>query len=310
MDERMRRKLLRRDIGSYGWALLIYYVLMTLCVTAAMMIQSGVIMITGGEPDETALMGNGWGYLTACVLAVVLIRVWKGKSFFAGLWKTDRRMTQGAFWQLVCLMISVQLVFQLLAMVLETLMNLVGLSILEAMEMAAGMPDTFSMFLYYSLGAPVVEEIIFRGAILRGLERYGKRFAICASAFLFGVFHGNLIQSPYAFLVGLLLGYVAVEYNVFWAMALHMINNLVLGDMLPRLTQGLGELPQILVNQGIIWLCAVVSVIIVICRRKQIRAYRQADLPSLECIGAFAISPGVILLTLLMTVSALAMLIL
>ena len=118
------------------------------------------------------------------------------------------------------------------------------------------------------------------------------------------------MQRPFAFLVGLVLGYVAAEYSIAWAMLLHMINNLVLGDMLPRLTQGLGELPQILVNQGIIWLCALASVIILICRRKQIRAYRQADLPSLECIGAFAISPGVILLTLLMTVSALSMLIL
>ncbi|MBR2047862.1 MAG: CPBP family intramembrane metalloprotease [Oscillospiraceae bacterium] len=310
MDERMRRKLLRRDIGSYGWALLIYYLLMTLCVTAAMMIQSAVLLITGDVPEETALMGNGWGYLTACLLAVLLIRIWKGKAFFTGMWKSDRRMTQGAFWQLLCLTISVQLVFQLLAIVMETLLNLMGLSIIESMEMASGMPDTFSMFLYYSLGAPVVEEIIFRGAILRGLERYGKRFAIWTSAFLFGIFHGNLIQSPYAFLVGLILGYVAMEYNVFWAMVLHMVNNLVLGDILPRLTQGMGDVAAALLNQGVIWLSVIIALISLIRNRRQIREYRRSDLPSLECIGAFAISPGVILLTLLMAVNALTMLIL
>lgn len=309
MDERMRRKLLRRDIGSYGWALLLYYLLMNLCVTAAIMIQTAVQMILGGQVDEAALRGNGWGYLVACALAVLLIRLWKGKAFFSGIWKTDRRMTHGAFWQLLSLTVSIQLVFQLLAVVMEALMNLVGLSVLEAMEMASSMPDTFSMFLYYSLGAPIVEEIIFRGTILRGLERYGKRFAIWTSAFLFGVFHGNLIQSPYAFLVGLVLGYVAAEYNVFWAMLLHMINNLVLGDILPRLTQGFGEVAYFLANQGVIWVCALAAVIILICNRKRIRSYRQDDLISLECIGAFVISPGVILLTLLMTVSALVMLI-
>ena len=148
MDERMNRKLLRRDIGSYGWALLIYYLLMTVCVTAAMMIQSAVLMISGGAPDEAALMGNGWGYLSACVLAVLFLRLWKGKAFFSGMWKGDRKMTHGAFWQLLCLAVSIQLVFQLLAIVMETLLNLVGLSALEAMEMASGMPDTFSMFLY------------------------------------------------------------------------------------------------------------------------------------------------------------------
>ena len=60
MTEWLERKKLRRDIGSYGWALLIYYLLMNLCVIAAVMIQSAIQMVMTGsmEMDEAALMGE------------------------------------------------------------------------------------------------------------------------------------------------------------------------------------------------------------------------------------------------------------
>lgn len=317
MDEKRRRKLMRSDIGSYGWALLIYYILMTACVAVAMMLQMAgqlFLQMTRGDfsdvpdMDPDALMGNGWGYLIACVLAVLLIRVWKGKSFFGGMWKSERVMTPGAFFQITCVFLSGQLVFQICATIQETVLNFFGLSVLEAMEQATVGSDTVSMFLYLSLGAPIVEEIIFRGLVLRGLERYGKRFAILISALLFGLFHGNIVQSPYAFLVGLVLGYVAMEYSIFWAMVLHMINNLVLGDTLPRLTQGLGEDLSLAVTQGVILACSAVALVSLIRNRKQILAYHRADKPEWSCLGAFATAPGILVLIALMEFSAISML--
>ena len=310
MNEWLERKKLRRDIGSYGWALLIYYFVMNVCVIAAVMIQSVIQMVMSGSMamDEAALMGNGWGYLVASALAVLLIRLWKGREFFHNLWKTEKQMTNGAFWKLLCVCISAQLVFQIMGTITELILNLFGLSVLEAMEMATGGADTFSMYLYLSLGAPIVEELIFRGLVLRGLEKYGRRFAIWTSAFLFGIFHGNLIQSPYAFLVGLVLGYVAAEYNILWAMVLHMVNNLVLGDMLPRVTAWMGEMASGMVQWGVIFLCSVLALVILIRNRHKIREYRRADLPDLAYVGAFAIAPGVILLTLLMMINAVSML--
>lgn len=317
MDERLMRKKMRRDIGSYGWALLIYYLLMNVCVFAAMMIQSAVYMLqsmtSGGFPElsglsQDALMGNGWGYLVACVGAVLLIRLWKGKPFFSGLWKTENRMTFGAFWRLACIFVSAQLAFQIFATVVEVLLNLLGLSVLEAMQMATSKADTFSMFLYFSLGAPIVEEIVFRGLVLRGLEKYGRRFAIVISALLFGAFHGNLVQSPYAFLVGLVLGYVASEYSIFWAMVLHMLNNLVLGDTLPRLTQGLGEVGAGLVLQGLILGSAITALVLVIRRRKEIITYHWSNPVAWEPMAAFATGAGNIVLLLVMLFNAFSML--
>lgn len=60
--------------------------------------------------------------------------------------------------------------------------------------------------------APICEELIFRGIVMEPMMKYPK-MAILVSALAFGVAHGNLIQSSYAFVLGLLLGYVRYRYN-------------------------------------------------------------------------------------------------
>lgn len=87
---------------------------------------------------------------------------------------------------------------------------------------------TVSLALYTAVAAPITEELLFRGAVLRSLQPYGKRFAIFCSALLFGLVHQNLTQTPFAFGFGLLAGYVAVEYSILWSMSLHILNNAVL----------------------------------------------------------------------------------
>jgi uncharacterized protein len=57
--------------------------------------------------------------------------------------------------------------------------------------------------------APVLEEMLFRGIILRAfLHQYVRSKAIFLSAFLFGVAHLNIYQFVVAFLVGLLAGWL------------------------------------------------------------------------------------------------------
>lgn len=62
-----------------------------------------------------------------------------------------------------------------------------------------------------AIGAPVCEELMFRGVILRRLSTVSQRFAIVMSAVIFGLMHGNLIQAILGFIVGLVLGYAAVK---------------------------------------------------------------------------------------------------
>lgn len=71
-----------------------------------------------------------------------------------------------------------------------------------------------------------VEEFACRGIVLGSLRKYGDSFAIIVSAVLFGLMHGNFQQIPFAFLVGLVLGFVTVKSCSIWiAIAIHAFNN-------------------------------------------------------------------------------------
>lgn len=74
----------------------------------------------------------------------------------------------------------------------------------------------------------LVEEFAFRGLVLGSLRRYGDGFAVIVSSILFGFMHGNFEQMPFAFLVGLALGFIVVKTNsLLLAMAVHATNNFV-----------------------------------------------------------------------------------
>lgn len=309
-------------MGQYGWALLVYYLILNFCVMAvceiALMyhgfqavIQNDDWMFFGiGMYDamEQVLSGNGWGYLAACALTLILIPMWKGGKTFVALFENRRDMEGRSFLVLLCLFLSGQVVFQILTIVEELILNQFGLSVLKSMEAASSGVDTVSMFLYSAIAAPIVEEIVFRGVVMQGLRPYGKRFAIFGSALLFGLFHGNLVQSPYAFLVGLILGYTAMEYSLPWAMVLHMINNLVLGDMLPRLTSFLPTGTGDLLLFGILLAALAAGVAFLIRERGQIRAYRKANPIGGENLRAFFTSPPNVILAVIETVGVVAML--
>lgn len=73
-------------------------------------------------------------------------------------------------------------------------------------EMASG---SFAMTVCVCLLAPVLEEMLFRGIILRSfLQQYSKWTAIVGSATLFGFFHLNLYQYVGALITGLFLGWL------------------------------------------------------------------------------------------------------
>lgn len=87
---------------------------------------------------------------------------------------------------------------------------------------------SFVFFIQMTLGAGIFEELLFRGAVLGNLRRFGDKTAILVSAFLFGIFHGNLIQAPFAFILGLYLGYVACKTeNVVYPIFIHAANNAI-----------------------------------------------------------------------------------
>lgn len=68
--------------------------------------------------------------------------------------------------------------------------------------------------LLMAVAAPLAEELIFRGICYERLRRnMGVLWACFFSALWFGVFHGNLVQGIYGFIMGLLLALVYERYH-------------------------------------------------------------------------------------------------
>lgn len=312
------RKTLRRKFAPVGWTMVLYYLLMNVIVAGVMVaelvIKVVAAVISRTEPDMDALIeglySNGWGYILTIIVGLGILLLWKKPAFFRQqICKPGKPMRAGSFLSLLCVFMSGQLVFQLLAMVMEMVANLFDFSIMDAMESASMSTDTLSMFLYACLGAPIAEELLFRGLILRTLEPYGKRFAIFASALTFGIFHGNPVQSPYAFAVGLVLGYTAMEYNFFWAIALHMFNNLVLGDLLGRILAPLGTMWEEIITYAVIIGFAVAALVILICRRKEVADYfRKGEKMDIWCVDSFLSTPSIIIFILMLSANGLVFL--
>ncbi len=85
-----------------------------------------------------------------------------------------------------------------------------------------------TMILVMVIGAPIAEEIIFRKLLVDRVIPYGEGLAIFMSGFMFGLFHGNLNQFVYAFVLGAFLAFIYIRTrNIIYTIAIHMGINLL-----------------------------------------------------------------------------------
>lgn len=102
-------------------------------------------------------------------------------------------------------------------------------------QMEAISDNTFMVFLLVSFFAPIIEEIIFRGIIQKGMINNGikPRNAILVSALIFGIVHFNPWQFIGAFLLGIVLGVVYFKTkSLLMSIFLHFFNNTIAAIMM------------------------------------------------------------------------------
>lgn len=295
LENKIRIKQMRKECSKQGWALLIYLVVFYASSIVAMIVEELVreyFARLNGVENAPSNSEYAWGYFLAIAIGLILLLIWRKPSFVAhSIFQKGRPMHVDSFVLLLILFVGVQGLTSLGLMITETVLNSYGLSIMEGAQSVSGDTEDFMMFLYVSVGAPIAEELLFRGVLLRPLEKMGKRFAVVVTAILFGLFHGNIVQAPFATIVGLVLGYVAVEYSIGWAMVLHMFNNMIFADTIPRLVPGVyGNILSFVLMMG----CLIASVVILIIRRKDIGTYNRYYPNERFCWRAFFSAPGMI----------------
>lgn len=101
-------------------------------------------------------------------------------------------------------------------------------ALLEAFEFL--MQSPLAAGFYVLILAPVFEEFLFRGVLLRGIlfKGFSPVYAVVISSALFALVHLNLLQGVHAFLLGVLLGGIYLKTGNFTIVVLgHMVSNLI-----------------------------------------------------------------------------------
>lgn len=168
--------------------------------------------------------------------------------------------------------------------------------------------------------APFGEELIFRKLLIDRTRHAGDLPAILLSGLFFGLFHGNLFQFFYAFLIGMLLAYVYTRSGSYlWCVAMHATVNLfgsvIVPALLKLLPEGVPEDPlQILLALAIAtWqyglIVAAMVLFFVFLPRRKLSA-GSSPLGLRGTVSAILLNPGIIAAATVMLILLLSNLIL
>lgn len=134
---------------------------------------------------------------------------------------------KGIVWKLLLIVVA-------MSMLGTSLNNLITMSPL--VEWSEGYKEANQGFYGSTVGVelfgsalitPFLEEMLYRGVILSRLKKMGSEWmAIVISALVFGFMHFNMVQSTYAFLVGIVLAIITIYCGHFgFAIFAHAVAN-------------------------------------------------------------------------------------
>lgn len=269
------RKTIKRDFNKLGLAILMNNIIANVVIFIFVIIISMLRIIKDPNITNDSLMRilgdsnySGIMSIVAVILAFIPFLIYRGEKFFKYDLGTENKKFNGKTVILaIIVLLSLNSLLVMFSNILEIGLNAFGFSANYALEELETLNQlTIPMIIYSCLVAPIFEEFIYRGAVLRSLERYGRGFAILISAILFGLMHGNFYQIFMAIGVGIILGYLATEYSIKLTILLHIINNVCV-QVLSQITINLGGKAENIID--IVFTVISVIVLIIACVKEK-----------------------------------------
>lgn len=157
--------------------------------------------------------------------------------------------------------------------------------------------------------APIIEEYIFRGLLYKKIGAYGSKTYILTSALIFALFHSNIYQFLYAFLLGIIFSFVTYKTGTIkYSTILHLTVNLFASGGLGLIVTYFNFMPLSLFYSFLVIAVTVGGVIIGVVGANRYKSQLQFELGPLPVPkkSYVLINPGMwlfILLTLVVTIS-------
>ena len=137
------------------------------------------------------------------------------------LLKSNNKMTATGFFVILGAFMLTRLVSELvIALLTAVVINEETVS-LDAFDSTLNHP--FMTFLFMCIVTPICEETVFRGCVGNNFKKHGVKFAMIMSSLLFAIYHLNFLQLVSAFLMGMVLFYIAMNYSIKWSILFHFI---------------------------------------------------------------------------------------
>ena len=219
-------KQARRDFSRIGASLCLMVVIWYALATV---LEGALYAAVGGKgeaPNWVTYVGSGVPlYLIAMPIAVMLM----GKSTVIETRKFN--MKPGMFFKLLFMCLPMMWVGSMVGSMLS-----LALSDGEATNRVADLAMQTNIWnvVFLVILGPIFEEWMFRKQLIDHTRKYGEKTAILLSGLAFGLFHMNLFQFFYAFLLGVMFGYIYMRTSKLrYSTAMHMIINFNGGVLAP-----------------------------------------------------------------------------
>ena len=147
---------------------------------------------------------------TTIITGVCIVLIYIGKSLI------QRKCTiKKISLEMVVLMMSIGYVANIIVSGIVDMLpkNLITNGYSDSINLALSTDNFWQLLLATGIAAPILEEIIFRDWIYNSWSKINVLVAMIISSFMFGVAHLNLIQSTYAFILGMLFVYINGKFN-------------------------------------------------------------------------------------------------
>lgn len=163
-------------------------------------------------------------FLKVFSLVIIFLRYlyMKKNTIFEETW-TKRKMSIKTFLLILSLVMARDLLPITVVKIIHAIKGIENALIPGTVAAIGTAPDTI---IYVAIIAPIIEELIYRGAGLSLFKKSDNKLeAIIFTSVFFGLMHGNLGQAINSIISGFIYGYVAIEFGIMYSMIFHILNN-------------------------------------------------------------------------------------
>ena len=283
--QQLERRWLRRK-GNFAGALMLANtagLLLTFNVLAILLLLTGVLdrsQLT--QPllgmDKMSYLLLYAGVYSFAMLVPAAIVALCGKRRYFPLSPAHRVNGFDAFLAVIAC-VGVCMLANVIGAYVTAFLEQFGATAPEVPDMLEHTPAGLALYIaVFAVLPALLEEAVMRGYLLRELRSFGDGAAVFMSALFFGMMHGNIRQIPFAFVVGLALGwlYVATE-NIWLPVAVHFCNNAA-SAIIEYLGDGMGDEAYTAFNLiviGALIVLGLIAVAVLLCRRSELLRARE-----------------------------------